>query len=372
MGKRVWLGVMDESNETIIGTSQGVVKCRDIKRLSDVEDRWNAERVLEVQGTPWQTIPGRKGVQIPVKVPMAEESTAAPPPVEEGEPAVRIKRRSKLQRQDVIQAGLTPGCPGCTAISRNAESQNHTEECRKKVEEWLINKGGSKAKLIQEGRKRVRWADQQEQEEQQQQQSEETERPAKASKAEEHIRTKRTREGESIIEEDRAHKYRTIDQEAQQEEQERDEMIDCIAAVDSKGAYWDELSGRELKPQMVRNARREEMGEVYKHNVYTKVPISESWNVTGKGPIGSRWIDINKGDDEKPDYRSRLVAQEINDKKREDLFAATPPLEAKKLLFSMAMTAGVGYELGHRHNGHKLEFIDVRRAYLHAKARRIV
>ena len=160
--KGVWLGVMDESGETIIGTSQGVVRCRDIKRISDVEDRWNAERVLEVQGTPWQTIPGRKGVHIPVKVPMPEESTAIPPPVEEGEPAVRIKRRSKLQRQDVIRAGLTPGCPGCTAISRNAESQNHTEECRKKVEEWLINKGGSKAKLIQEGRKRVRWADQQE------------------------------------------------------------------------------------------------------------------------------------------------------------------------------------------------------------------
>ena len=66
------------------------------------------------------------------------------------------------------------------------------------------------------------------------------------------------------------------------------------------------------------------------------------------------------------------LEQEINDNKREDLFAATPPLEAKKLLFSLAMTAGVAYELGNRKRGYKLDFIDVRRAYFHAKARRLV
>ena len=50
----------------------------------------------------------------------------------------------------------------------------------------------------------------------------------------------------------------------------------------------------------------------------------------GKDPIGTRWIDVNKGDDDNPEYRSRLVAQEIKRDNREDLFAATPPLEAKK------------------------------------------
>ena len=153
-------------------------------------------------------------------------------------------------------------------------------------------------------------------------------------------------------------------------------MIDRIAAVDeglrAPEAFWDDLSGKALKPQLVRKARQEEMGEVHKHGVYTKVPIRDSWRVTGQGPIGTRWVDVNKGDEENPDYRSRLVAQEINDRKREDLFAATPPLEAKKLLFAMAMTAGIGYQTGVRHRGHKLEFIDVRRAYFHAKARRDV
>ena len=58
--------------------------------------------------------------------------------------------------------------------------------------------------------------------------------------------------------------------------------------------------------------------------------------------------------------------------KREDLFAATPPLEAKNTLMSMAVTEGVGYRGNDRKGGNKLEFIDVRRAYFHARARRLV
>jgi len=66
------------------------------------------------------------------------------------------------------------------------------------------------------------------------------------------------------------------------------------------------------------------------------------------------------------------VAQEIKTNKREDLFAATPPLEAKKLLFSFAVTEGIGFVRGQRANGMKLDFIDIRRAYFHALARRKV
>merc|ERR1712163_70814 len=96
------------------------------------------------------------------------------------------------------------------------------------------------------------------------------------------------------------------------------------------------------------------------------------YDKTGKAPIGTRWVDVNKGDSVHPEYRSRLVAQEINTGKREDLFAATPPLEAKKILMSMAVTENIGYKRGRREQGMKLDFIDVRRAYFHAKARREV
>ena len=45
--------------------------------------------------------------------------------------------------------------------------------------------------------------------------------------------------------------------------------------------------------------------------VYTNIPISvavrSGWNV-----IRTRWIDINKGDDDNPVYRSWLVGTESN------------------------------------------------------------
>jgi len=137
-------------------------------------------------------------------------------------------------------------------------------------------------------------------------------------------------------------------------------------------SYWDEVSGKELDPVRVQSARAEEMVEFKKHKVYVKVPLAQCWAQTGKKPIGVRWIDINKGDVKNPKYRSRLVAMEFNCGKREDLFAATPPVEAKKLLMSLAMTEGYGYDRQGNAQELKLDFIDVRRAFFHAPCLREV
>jgi len=59
--------------------------------------------------------------------------------------------------------------------------------------------------------------------------------------------------------------------------------------------------------------------------VYSKIPRSQAvrngWKI-----IKTRWIDINKGDDVNPKYRSRLVGKEFNTGEMEGLFAGTPPL----------------------------------------------
>jgi len=141
--------------------------------------------------------------------------------------------------------------------------------------------------------------------------------------------------------------------------------------IGADGRYRDEVSGKELNAEGVRRARQEEMEEFRKHGVYVKVPRQECMNETGKAPIKVRWLDINKGDELRPEYRSRLVAQEIKLDNRQDLFAATPPLEAKKLLFSWATTEGIGWS-GIKEEGMKLDFIDVSRAYFHAPAIRKV
>ena len=42
-GHGIWLGVKETSGEHIIGTGEGVVKARDIRRRAMEDDRWNWE-----------------------------------------------------------------------------------------------------------------------------------------------------------------------------------------------------------------------------------------------------------------------------------------------------------------------------------------
>ena len=69
-----------------------------------------------------------------------------------------------------------------------------------------------------------------------------------------------------------------------------------IGYIDANGEYWDEVSGEKLDKEGVIRARKEEMEELCKHEVYEKVPIKECWEMTGKAPIGTKWVEINKGD----------------------------------------------------------------------------
>ena len=70
------------------------------------------------------------------------------------------------------------------------------------------------------------------------------------------------------------------------------------------------------------------MERFLQNEVDSKCPIYECVRVSGKQPVGSRWIDINKGDEDNPNYRSRLVAKEIRRGPNKEMFAATLPLES--------------------------------------------
>ena len=131
--------------------------------------------------------------------------------------------------------------------------------------------------------------------------------------------------------------------------------------------YVDDISGKPLRTDLIKKARQEEMDTFNQFPVYTKVPIEDAYFFTGKGPIGTRWVDVNKGDEDDPEYRCRLVAKELKKKNEDTIFAATPPLEGKKLLFSLATTGTKG-----SNDPLKLLFIDVKRAYFYAKSCRPV
>ena len=119
-----------------------------------------------------------------------------------------------------------------------------------------------------------------------------------------------------------------------------------------KDMYKDEYTTESLPMGHVRKAMHD--GLLYFCNkVWELVPIAE---VTGK-VIGSRWVNCNKNDLEDPDVRCRLVGQEVNLHADESFYAATPPLEAKRLLFSefASRRATGGKPL-------QLSFVDVKKA----------
>ena len=131
---------------------------------------------------------------------------------------------------------------------------------------------------------------------------------------------------------------------------------------DGEVVAYDDQSGAELDPEKVAAARLEEIVYFRQMGVYEKVDVKMCWDETGKNPIAVRWVDINKGDEQNPNYRSRLVAKEYRDDIKPELYAATPPGECLRLLLSrMASDRKL-----------KLLYADVSRAYFYAKAVRPV
>jgi hypothetical protein len=128
---------------------------------------------------------------------------------------------------------------------------------------------------------------------------------------------------------------------------------------------WDDITGMQLDPKMVMEARKKELGYVKDKKVWRVMSRAEArrrgWKI-----IKTRWIDINKGDDIEIIYRSRLVAKEFNNGKEDGLFAGTPPLEALRYLVHEAATVDGD-------NDDKVMMInDVARAFFEAKATRTI
>ena len=147
----------------------------------------------------------------------------------------------------------------------------------------------------------------------------------------------------------------------------QEDDIDFSWAGDSSNDEWamfvDEVSGKALNSKLVAEAQAEELDYAARYNVWDLVPVSECWKETGAGPIGSRWININKGDEQRPNYRSRLVIQEVRHSGIEAIFAATPPLESIRFLLSLQRSTTAKL---------KVMFIDIRRAHWTAAIQRKV
>ena len=134
---------------------------------------------------------------------------------------------------------------------------------------------------------------------------------------------------------------------------------------------FDDAKGGNLSVPMVREARRVEMKFVKDLDLYEYRPVSECFSTTGAAPINTKWVDTNKGDDQNPAVRSRLVAMECRKPWKQRWFAATPPIETLRLFVAIA---AVGDPRAKRRadRPRRMLHIDVSRAHWYPEAVRDV
>ena len=131
----IYLGMVEESGEIIVGNDEGVKKGQSWARKPE-DSRWDGKLLEEMKGVPWEPIPGRGMIQIKSKTVIPGESQG-----DEilDEPLLRdmVPRRLKITKYDLRKYGLTVDCPGCIAANRGLVA-NHSEKCRDRVEKLIL------------------------------------------------------------------------------------------------------------------------------------------------------------------------------------------------------------------------------------------
>ena len=165
----IWLGVSERIEETLVGTKNGVVKCRTVNRCNEV-DRWSRENVLGMQGTPCEPVPGKASQHIPVDV-VDDRECMGPDSENEDLPTKRVDDEAEerdfkigmdkfhVSRKAIIEFGETAGCPACDIIRQRGDrpgriGRHHTEERRRRILEMMrkIRSIGTLPRNIWKGR----------------------------------------------------------------------------------------------------------------------------------------------------------------------------------------------------------------------------
>ena len=150
----IFLGMRMRSDETIVGTADGVIKARTIRRRPEGE-QWSAEEVKNMKGTPSMSVPGVQSDNITSRVGREAEDEedrlqVEEEPNEDGdvqqEPVTREKncareepmlRMMYVRRSDIVRFKGTLGCSGCKAIEEGARPKPHNDRCRERIRQEL-------------------------------------------------------------------------------------------------------------------------------------------------------------------------------------------------------------------------------------------
>ena len=148
----VFLGFRSQSGEVIVGTEDGVMKTRTVRRKPE-EERWHEENLKMVGGVPWRPSPGddEGSAILPAMYVPEVEFNMREPDVEIRRPDVKeeelMPRRLYIKAKDVENFGATDRCKGCTAIIRGGPRVAHSEACRKRLTEAIAESDEGKERI---------------------------------------------------------------------------------------------------------------------------------------------------------------------------------------------------------------------------------
>ena len=148
----VWLGLVLTSDETLIGTSHGVVRARSIRRLPEAE-RWDYTTLALIKGTPWKPVPSREGHAIPTHIHEDQNVGEESDDDEDGQRETQIDPEEEAATKDIIHQeetedkrkgfyitkhmieshGATEKCKGCRAILLGRRGWAHLPACKKQI-----------------------------------------------------------------------------------------------------------------------------------------------------------------------------------------------------------------------------------------------
>eukprot|EP00439_Symbiodinium_sp_Y106_P043634 s2346_g5.t1 len=163
-------------------------------------------------------------------------------------------------------------------------------------------------------------------------------------------------------------------------EQPTCDLVDGLLEETLAETLCNDLTGKELPAEGVKAARAEELSVIRQMGGWEVIP-----HPAGEKVIGTRWVDMNKGDSARLKLRSRLVAQELKRQRGptqpedqstwSDFFAAMPPLSSLRALLALATTKQVPNDRGKLTpvgSGGEvcLMFLDVKKAQFWSPARR--
>ena len=148
-----FVGIKEGTDEAYVGTEQGAMMARSVKRLPDAM-RKSPETLLQVRGVPWKMMAETAGTgeRSTVQIERPEPTEGLPAPVVPDPGGAVQSRQMYVTKAMVEKFAMTNGCTACMrVVIHGTTNVAHSAVCRARMQDRLQG-DKSRADLAQDKR----------------------------------------------------------------------------------------------------------------------------------------------------------------------------------------------------------------------------